>query len=62
MKPTQGKCKDCNHSHEKTITPDDMYCDKLDTHIKIWWTGCVMWEKKEVTDDLATMEIPTISI
>lgn len=49
MNPTQGKCKDCKHG-TIPVKPDakfDLWCSKIEDNIYGWWTGCVMWKRRE---------------
>lgn len=47
MKPTEGKCEDCKFITNKHPSGLLDFCVNLENQVKKWWTGCVMWEKKE---------------
>jgi len=48
MKPTQGKCEDCKYVIKGMKIPKQEYiCTKIDACVEGWWTGCVMWERRE---------------
>jgi hypothetical protein len=48
MKPTEGKCEDCKHIIKGMKIPYQQFlCTKTTGEVKGWWTGCVMWERRE---------------